>query len=353
MRNFIFSLALFLCPIVSQLSAQEGNQQSFEARARAIAEQIAEITREEKAALKFEVETVNRQLEAGNITGAEADERKLKLAETRARAIENRVAEAQRELTELVKDKVDGKIREKDTSARYEIRVGMPLKFKDRIRESARLDSTRGDMRTTSQFVFSTGWNNVMTNGNVSHSDFHFNNSAYYEWGLSFTTRLFKKSNLFQGKYGLSLMYNNLRPTDNRYFVADGNQTYLEESEFNLKHSRLRNVYLTVPLFLELDFGRNNRHGVFRKQAGWRMGMGGYGGIRLKSKQVLRYEVDGDKVETRRKGDFNASDFQYGLAAYIGHKNMSLYAKYDLNPLFASNPVDQHNVSLGLRFDFN
>ena len=69
MRNLIFSLALFLCPFVSEISAQEtGSAQSFESRAKAIAEEIETITREEKAALKFEVEVVNRQLEKGTAT---------------------------------------------------------------------------------------------------------------------------------------------------------------------------------------------------------------------------------------------------------------------------------------------
>jgi len=32
---------------------------------------------------------------------------------------------------------------------------------------------------------------------------------------------------------------------------------------------------------------------------------------------------------------------------------LSLYAKYDLNPLFQDNVVDEKNISLGLRFDLN
>jgi hypothetical protein len=53
------------------------------------------------------------------------------------------------------------------------------------------------------------------------------------------------------------------------------------------------------------------------------------------------------------KGDFNSSNFIYGLSAYIGYKETSLYVKYDLNPLFRDNAVKQNNVSLGVRFDFN
>ena len=349
MRNFTVYLSLFVCLFVSKIMAQE----TFEDRAKMIAAKIDAITKEEKAALKIEVEAVNSELERGNINNAQADERKLQLAEARAKNIETRVADAQSELNQLVKDCVDGKIKEQDSTRRYSLHIGSPIRFKDRLKEDARRDSLRGDQRTTSQFIFATGWNNAMTNGNVSQSNYKFNASQFYEWGISWTTRVMKNNNLLQAKYGLSLMYNNLRPTENRYFVADGDQTYLEESDVELDHSRLRNVYLMVPLHLEFDFGKNTSTGVFRKQRGWRFGVGGYGGVRIKSKQVLRYEIDGDKIEEKRKGDFNANDFQYGVSTYLGYEHISLYVKYDLAPIFENNPVDENNISMGVRFDFN
>ena len=73
----------------------------------------------------------------------------------------------------------------------------------------------------------------------------------------------------------------------------------------------------------------------------------------MKSKQVLKFEVDDHKVTERVRGDFNTNNFIYGLSTYIGYKQTSLYLKYDLNPLFKENVVEQNNVSLGVRFDFN
>ena len=73
----------------------------------------------------------------------------------------------------------------------------------------------------------------------------------------------------------------------------------------------------------------------------------------IKSKQILKYEADDIKVKEKQKGDFNVSDFTYGLSAYLGYGQTSLYVKYDLNPMFKNNNIDQNNVSLGIRFDFN
>ena len=67
----------------------------------------------------------------------------------------------------------------------------------------------------------------------------------------------------------------------------------------------------------------------------------------------MYYEENGGEVKNKQKGDFNVSNFTYGLSTYVGYKSVSLYVKYDLNPMFKHNTIDQNNVSLGIRFDFN
>ncbi len=151
-------------------------------------------------------------------------------------------------------------------------------------------------------------------------------------------------------------MYNNLRPTDNRSFVVNGDQTDLEVSPIHLEDSRFRNVYLVAPIHMEFDFSgkkKVNDKTVFRSHKAFRMGFGGYAGVNLKSKQILKYELNGNDIRTRERGDFNTTDVIYGVSTYIGYKETSLYVKYDLNPLFRDNAVNQNNISLGIRFDFN
>lgn len=346
MRSITIYLTLAVCLLATKLTAQE----TFEAKARAIAEKIEKITQEEKEALKIEVEEVNKQLENGSLTKAQADEKKQKLAEARATIIENKVAVAQAELKDLVQQKVDGKIKEVSKDRSYTIDLGWKSK-------NDSLKKINGEPRTTSQFVFAAGLNNLVTDGDVENSDFRFLGSHFYEWGVSYNTRIAKNSNLLHFKYGWSVMYNNLRPTDNRSFVVTGDQTNLETSPYDLDESRLRNVYLAIPMHLEFDFsGKKVKDDktIFRSHQSFRFGFGGYGGIRLKTKEILKYEDEnGDDIKQKTKKDFNASNFIYGVSAYIGYKETSLYVKYDLNPLFQNNPIKQNNVSLGVRFDLN
>ncbi len=347
MRNFTIYLALFLCLLANKTVAQE----TFETKARAIAEKIANITKEEKAALKAEIEAVNKELEAGTITKEQADAKKLLLAETRSKNIETRVGQAQDELKELVRQKVEWSTSE----TTFTVTDSFYIDLKG-MKKSILKKRNRSERRTTSQFVFAAGVNNLVTDGSVADSDFKYWGSHFYEWGFTSNTRLFKNDNLLHLKYGMSVMYNNLRPTDNRVFVANGDQTDLETFGNNLKDSRLRNVFVTVPLHLEFDFTKaKEKDGkkIFRTHQSVRFGIGGYAGLRVKSKQKLCYEIDGNDISVKEKGDFNVNDFIYGVSTYIGYGETSLYLKYDLNPMFKDNAIKQNNISLGVRFDFN
>jgi hypothetical protein len=332
-------------------------QTTFESRAKAIADKIETITKEEKLNLKGEVEAVNVQLESGSITKEQADAKKKDLAQARATIIENRVAVAQEELKELVQQKVDGKIVEEFQPNSFGIifnkSSGKNSESYKKYRDSL---ANASEKRTTSQFIYAIGFNNAITDGSLENSDFKFASSRFYEWGVSNNTRISKTNNLFHIKYGISLMYNDLRPTENRVFTLNGNQTTLQTSTLALKSTRFRNVYLVAPLHLEFDFTKKKEKDgktIFKSHEGFRLGIGGYGGIRIKSKQKIEYEIDDLDYDEKAKGDFNASNFIYGLSAYVGYKETSLYIKYDLNPIFQDNVVKQNNVSLGVRFDFN
>ncbi len=360
MQKIILYAAVLLCALVTKMYGQD----TFEQRAKMISENIKKITQEEKEALKTEVEDINKLLESGVINSEKADAEKLKAAEKRAANIEKRVAEEEAKLSQLIKEQVDGKINSKNNLGTDTVWMGKKHRFLityDRDYETkTKKYKPRYEKRTTSQFVFAFGLNNLITDGDFSSledSDYRVWGSHFYEWGFTNNTRIFKNDNLLHIKYGLSLMYNNLRPTDNRYFVKNGNQTELQEFGLDLRESRFRNVHLVLPLHLEFDFTPKtvDSEGTskFRSHKSVRLGIGGYAGFNVKTKQILKYKEDDVRVKVKEKGDFNTSDFIYGLSTYIGYRDTSLYLKYDLNPLFKNNAINQNNISLGLRFDFN
>ncbi|MGO4822683.1 MULTISPECIES: hypothetical protein [unclassified Flavobacterium] len=354
-------------PETGSTKGREYKVLSFEKRAKAIGSAIKKITKNEKEALKTEVDVIDKEVEKGLLSKKNAEDLKLKKAEERATNIDTKVAIEEEKLNQLIQDQVDGKLEEESVnkSGGTMLIIGASNDSIGKNKTEINLTSlkvynghddkiNRHYKRTTSQMVFATGLNNLVTNKSIQNSDFRYLGSHFYEWGLTYNSRILKDANLLHAKYGVSLMYNNLRATDNRSFVVNGAQTNLEVNPVAQEDSRFRMVSLVFPVHLEFDFSRSRADKTyFKTHDSFRIGLGGYFGTNLKSKQIIKYEDDNYKSTERVRGDFNVSNFVYGLSTYVGYKATSLYLKYDLNPLFTDNTVKQNNASLGVRFDFN
>jgi hypothetical protein len=356
MKTVTFYVAGLLCLLATKITAQETKPVTFEARAKEISKNIEAITKQQKDSLKIEVEAVNVRLENKEITEQQAEDQKQQYAEKRAKNIETQVAVQEDRLDELVKDQVDGKV---SYSHRKKHNIGIIsyTRGDDDVADSTKVTKKHYDYkRTTSQFVYALGANRVVTDGKVD-TDNYKDRSDFYEVGVAWNTRMFTNNNLLHLKYGLSLQYNNLRPNNDRMFAVDGNKTILVDSGLDVDVARLRYVNLVIPVHVEFDFTPRkvvDDKTYYPIHKSFRIGLGGYTGFNVKEKQILKYNnADDNDVKQKTKGDFNVNDFVYGVSAYIGYRDVSIYAKYDLQTVFQNNDIDQNNLSIGLRFDFN
>lgn len=343
MQKIILYISMALLTLVNSVVAQE---KTLEKKLLAIAVNIKVATDEEKKILKKEVESIDAQVKNGEITNEEGKRLKTKFSEERAKNIETKIAEQEKALLDLVNENVT--LEESNDSLKKN-----SFGFKIKI-----LDKNKSENRTTSQAVLATGFNNLVTNNMVANSQFGYGRSVFFEWGVTWNTRLSNKSNLLHLKYGAGFVYNQLHATNNRVFADINNQTILVGAGVETKANRtyFKNVYFVVPMHLEFDFSKTkivDDKKVFKSHTGARFGIGGFVGVNTNSKQFIEYEQNGYKFKELQKGDFNVNDFTYGVSTYIGYRATSLYLKYDLNPIFKNNPVDQNNISLGIRFDWN
>ncbi|WP_396181618.1 cell envelope integrity protein TolA [Flavobacterium sp.] len=347
MQKIILYISIALLSLVNSVVAQE---KTFEQKAKEIAIQIKTIAEEEKRALKAEVEALDKAVELGKMTKEEAKTSKAKIAVERAKNIETKIAEQEKALRDLVNENVnEGESNDSLKKNSFSIPGGF---------KSKNYDKNKSENRTTSQTVMVLGFNNLVTNNMVANSDFGYGRSIFSEFGITLNTRLSNNSNLLHLKYGASFMYNHLHATNNRVFADINNQTILVDAgvETKAKRTYFKNVYFVVPIHLEFDFSKTkvvDDKKVFKSHTGARFGIGGFVGVNTNSKQFIQYEQHGYRIRENQKGDFNVNDFTYGVSTYIGYKQTSLYLKYDLNPIFKNNPVDQNNISLGIRFDWN
>ncbi|WP_298142850.1 hypothetical protein [Flavobacterium sp.] len=344
------SITLYLALLLTSLFCKVYAQSDFSEKMNELSLKMEKTISDEKELLANQLEAVNNQLSFGTLTAAEAEAKKKQLSTESATRLDEKLAEIDEERNLLIQNKIEGKVElaKSDSTKTKNYTFAINSKNKDKFKY--------GELRTTTQFVFAIGLNNVVTDGSIANSDYRVYKSRFYEWGFTYNTRLDKNSQLFHIKYGLSLQYNDLRPTDNRYLVDNGETTDLVTSPVVQDDSRFRNVNLVFPVHFELDFSKTkDRDGrkIFLSHDSFRLGIGGYTGFNVKSKQIQKYDVAGYDTRTVTRGDWNTNNFIYGLSGYIGYGQISLYAKYDLNPLFKDNAVDQRNISMGLRFDFN
>jgi len=345
MTRIIISTVLLLFGLVQSVLAQ-----NVETKTKEISYKIDSITTAERNLMKKEIRKIEKDYNQDLITEEEFENRKKEVVTKHANAIKAQIDVLEKELHTVVENQVHKNLTKTNKQQKHRIITIRLGKEKDK-------KYVYKNKRTYSYFVYAFGLNNVMHGNNINSmqdTPFYFGKSYFFELGTNYKTRIFKENPIFYIDYGYSVRYNNLRLKDNLYYVSSGNTTTLQSFTYNLKKSRFKNVQLVIPIMVETDFSKpeiKKGKKIFYRNRTFRFGFGGFAGINLKSKQILKYKLNGKTIRDKRKGDYNVNKFVYGVQGLIGYKDTSFYVKYDLNDLFRHNYNGQHNVSFGLRFD--
>ena len=269
MQKIIIYTVILIVSLLSKVVAQENNQTTIDRtkkmekrkeelsskknKAVPFGKKVEEISlameyllAREKNELKILIDSLENAHNSNRISAEQLKELKQIEAEKTAKKIEIGLERYNSKLDSLIQNKVEMGSKEfvrkldtingKKVYTYSKVTNGLHIDvpgFKIYKSESEKIE--RKSKRTTSQFVFAMGLNNAIPElKDIENSDFRVWGSHFYEWGVTYNSRLIKNHNLVHAKYGFSVMYNNLRPTDNRYFVKSGNQTYLATSNFDL-----------------------------------------------------------------------------------------------------------------------
>jgi hypothetical protein len=316
-----------------------------------------DIKNQEKEFLKAEVEAINRRLDNDEISYKEAETLKKKVAKKRALNIENRIAIINNKISLLQRNEEGYSTNENEE---YVFRIGGSEGGENSFvyfgkEQDDKPKNRIYDRRTSSDFVLAFGLNNAIVEGqSLEDSPYKFGGSRFFETGWAWKTRVFKNSNFLRFKYGFSFQINGLKPTDNKYFVKQGDETILEEFPENLKKSKLSITNLVFPVHFEFGPSRRiDKDTYFRYSTDrqFKMGLGGYAGFNVGTRQKLKYELDGERIKDKQKRGLNTTNLVYGVSGYVAFGEVALYVKYDLSPIFKNQTIDQNNISVGLRFD--
>jgi hypothetical protein len=350
-----YTIAILLSFYVVNVSAQETETEIQETQASKIEKLKARIKNGEKVALKLEVEKINERVSKKEITYEKGEELKQEAAKKRALNIENRMAVLENRIEFNKRNNITTNF-DVDRKGAFGITFGNNRAnlIGLTIIGNKETKPVKYDFRTVSGLVVSAGLNNAIMDGaSLSDSPYKIGGSGYFELGFQWRTRVLKNSNAVRLRYGLSFQWNKYDLKDNQFFVQNGNNTTIETFSTDLRQAKFRTTNLVVPIYFE--FGQSTKvekeDRVRYYNRGFKFGIGGYAGVNLGARQKLWYKEDGDRVKQKIKRDYNVNPFVYGVGAYIGLDDVSLFAKYDLSETFKSGGPKQHNLSLGLRLE--
>ena len=318
------------------------------------------IENEERELLKAEIKDINDRLDEGKITAAEAEDLKKEAAKKRAANIENRLAIIDNKIALLERNDNDYNVDDGDGDGLV-LRIGGGdeysnesfIYFGEKSKDIPRIY----DRRTTTDIVFAFGFNNTLIDGqDLEDSPYKLGGSGFIELGYAWKTRIFENTNFWRLKYGFSFQWNKLKIKDNNYLVNTNGDISLQEYPLDADKIKFRTTNLVIPMHIEFgpskkiekeDYFRYSTHKKLK------IGLGGYAGLNLGNMQKIKYKEDGEREKDKQRDQLEVSEFIYGLSGYVALGDVALYVKYDLNPLFKNQVVDQNNISVGLRFDMD
>jgi hypothetical protein len=327
-------------------TAQETPKEKMER----LTSEIKTLVKQEKDSLKLQLEAVDLKVESGAIDKIEAAELKKSISIQSAEKMTVIVTERSNQISELtqeiVREALEGN--ENDTLPETKNERKIAISISKDIKEDQW-------QRTQNRMVFAFGLNNVLQDHQLKSLDdspYAVWNSNFVELGWGYKTSFSNTSSLANVFYGVSFQWNELKLYDNLYHVDIDDQTLVVTHPEDLKKSKLRTSSIIVPLGLEFDFSGTkdvNGEKIPQRNKSVRIGIGGYGGLRINTKQIIKYDAPRDQKKEKIVSNYNMNNLIYGLTGYLGYKDASLYVKYDLNPLFKD--TETSNISLGVRFD--
>lgn len=309
------------------------------------------IVEAEKKELKKVIDKVDSQLEKGEIDAEKAKAFKEKAAKIAAQNIDNKTAIIDNHIALVNRDVYYNY--DPYTTSYIQLGFGNATdengSFLVGVQYKGGKKKPKFDKRTYSDVVIAVGF------GNMAGDPFKFWKGGYGELGYTFRTRLLKNSNAVRLVYGVSYQSNSYVFNHNQYLVNNNGYTNLETFPEHLKRNSYFNVNKVVaPFFFEFGSSEKKEYkDYFRYDTSnsVRYGVGGFIGAAVSSTQVLRYKEDGHTVFLKRRADFNTNTLVYGLNAYVGIGNISLFGRYELNEVFKDSDVKTNALSVGLRLD--
>ena len=347
--------------LLAMLSSFATAQTTLDNQMKSYTEKVNSIVSTEKANMKAETDKIDEAFTSGKITKAEQIAQKETVSKKYETIINDKIENERQQLEDITKTAVTNSVynTKPDTLKNKNVMVfgtsGLSIKIKKK-------DKSPKEYINTSAVSVGYAFANLTKdkgsfNPFENDSEMRIGNSHSVEVQFRKDKQLGSFTSPWVLRYGLAYRTDTYMPKRPQVFVQDNSQLYLEDfQEGNLKRSKLRNVYLTLPI--EFQFYLNPKYTEYdgkqyldvRKKM-WKVGLGAYAGINTRSIVKVKFHNENDKF---KKYDYTLDDgvnaFLFGGKFSLGYGGVNLFIKKDFTPIFNSkaNLPNKNGIQIGI-----
>lgn len=347
--------------LLAMLSSFATAQTTLDNQMKSYTEKVNSIVSTEKANMKAETDKIDEAFNSGKITKAEQIAQKDAVSKKYETIINDKIENERQQLEDITKTAVTNSVynTKPDTLKNKNVMVfgtsGLSIKIKKK-------DKSPKEYINTSAVSVGYAFANLTKdkgsfNPFENDSEMRIGNSHSVEVQFRKDKQLGSFTSPWVLRYGLAYRTDTYMPKRPQVFVQDNSQLYLEDfQEGNLKRSKLRNVYLTLPI--EFQFYLNPKYTEYdgkqyldvRKKM-WKVGLGAYAGINTRSIVKVKYHNENDKF---KKYDYTLDDgvnaFLFGGKFSLGYGGVNLFIKKDFTPIFntKANLPNKNGIQIGI-----
>lgn len=345
--------------LLAMLSSFATAQTTLDNQMKSYTDKVNSIVLTEKANMKAETDKIDEAFSSGKITKAEQIAQKETVSKRYETIINDKIENERQQLEEITKSAVKNSVYSSDT-----IRNKNVVVFKN----SGVSINIRKDKKQPTEYIntstISVGY--AFTNLTKDKGSFNpFENDSEMRVGNSHSVEVQFRQDKQLGsftspwilRYGLAYRTDTYMPKRPQVFVQENSQLFLENfEEGRLKRSKLRNVYLTLPIEFQLylnpkytEYDGKQYLDVRKKM--WKIGVGAYAGINTRSIVKVKYYDEGSKFQ---KYDYTLDDgvnaFLFGGKFSLGYGGVNLFIKKDFTPIFNSkaNLPNKNGIQIGI-----
>lgn len=339
-----------------------GQQKEIETKIKKFSQRIDSIVTSEKKMMNQEIDAIDKRFEQGTINQEERVLQKKNIADKFEISINQKVEKENEAISALTKEIATQSVYKKQTDSAHhttEIRLGGDSYIKIDGKEITKQKSVN-----KKQLSFAYSFLNLAENANSfdafdSNSKMRIGNSHGFEIQSRRERQLGASTSPFFIRYGISYRTDTYMPKRPLVFVENNGQLLLENfSRGDIKRSKLRNVYFTIPVDFQwvLNPSYKTENGITKLDVDkkqFRIGAGFYAGVKTRTVvKVKYYEPDGDFEKYQYTSDYGVNGFLFGTKLTLSYGGLHLFVRKDFTPIFNNEAIlpNKYGVQVGIEF---